>query len=694
MLSSIFFLCALSGSALQAATSPTNADFTAKVIWPSRGQTNWLFVEIDSKTAKLTVNDNRRVAHLSAGDIVHFVGTHVCGPGSMQWFDVKHADILRSEPPDPVPEVSVKDLKDPRNNLKPLSIRATIKDAFCDEIDEQNFFLMLIKDGETVSVAVRRDKEKGPSPTDYIGALVVATGVVATDEAQRNIARGNRRFIGNALFCRSAEDIRIIRTRDIEAFDVPDVTCLQNKSAEVIATCDRHRIAGRVLAVWDDRFVLLKSTVGNLCRIELIDPVPPVAGNVIEAVGFPESDLYHVNLVRSIWRSCTNSPPEASEKPVQTSAQELLTTSEKQMTYGQDFHGKLVELRGIVRNVSSDDSPNRIIIESDKHLIPVALPEPSSLQIGSLVVVTGICVMDIANWHYNAVFPHIRGLFIVPRSPLDVRLLARPPWWTRGRLAGTIGVLFAALFAFMCWIVFLRRFALRKSRELLREQLLHMKADLRTEERTRLSVELHDTVAQNLTGIGLRIDAAGRLADVDAEKMKRQLAIASKTLLSCREELRRCLWDLRSRALDERTMEDAIHRTLQLQDASVRISVRFKVPRARIPDDTAHNVLRIVCELVTNAIRHGQATAVSIAGSLDGAQLLFSVTDNGCGFDPNSCAGVSEGHFGLQGVHERIRRYQGTLDITPSADGGTKVRITMGLSTNAKTGNSGNEIST
>ena len=689
----LVILCALTGNVLPPAINQTNVDFTAKVIWPTRGRSNTIILENGSSRRRISINDNRTVSHLSAGDVVHFVGAHVFGPGTMHWIDVKSSEILRHEPCGPVPECSVKDLRNPKNNLYPVSLRATVKDAFCDELDDRYFFLVLVKDGETVNVAVQRDKDKDLDPLGYVGAGVTVTGIVATEESQRQHSRGNRRFLGNAIVCRSPEDVQIVQARDAEPFAVPDIDTLKYQPAEIIANCDRHRTTGRVLAIWDDRFLLLRNNAGELCKAELTSDKIPVTGDIIDVVGFPESDLYHINLIHSLWRPAPNAKVDNDEEPpVTTSAKDLLANSGKK--YDLNLHGRLVELRGTVQSVSSDAVPPRILIGSDDHLIPVAFPSLGDLQVGSLISVTGICVMDINDWHYNAVFPHFHGIFVVPRTSADIRLLARPPWWTRNRLASVIGVLFAVLAIFACWIVFLRRFALRKSRELLKEQLLHMKADLRTEERTRLSVELHDTVAQNLTGIGLRIDAAERLADFDRDKMKKQLAIASRTLLSCREELRRCLWDLRSRALDERTMEDAIRRTLQLQDDNVQISVRFKVPRSRIPDDTAHNVLRIVCELVTNAIRHGQATAVSIAGSLDGARLLFSVTDNGCGFDPKSCAGISEGHFGLQGVRERIRRYQGTLDITPPTGGGTKVRITMGVSTGAETDNQGNEINT
>ena len=89
--------------------------------------------------------------------------------------------------------------------------------------------------------------------------------------------------------------------------------------------------------------------------------------------------------------------------------------------------------------------------------------------------------------------------------------------------------------------------------------------------------------------------------------------------------------------------------------------------------------MRIVRELVLNAIRHGQATSVSIAGCIDGNHLRFSVRDNGTGFDPSTAPGLSSGHFGLQGIRERIQDLDGTMNIESVHGEGSKVSISIAL---------------
>ena len=242
-------------------------------------------------------------------------------------------------------------------------------------------------------------------------------------------------------------------------------------------------------------------------------------------------------------------------------------------------------------------------------------------------------------------------------------------------LAGT-----SALMLFiLAWNTLLRRHIDRRSRELADERLASFSSALKVEERTRLSVELHDTISQMLTGISLELDAARGLAENDVREMKRHLDLASRSLTSCRNDLRNCMWDLRNQTLDDVTMDDAIRRTLAPHLSGASLAVRFAVDRELFSDTTALAILRIIRELVTNAVRHGKATSVKVAGCIENDRLMFSVTDNGCGFDPDSAPGVEKGHFGLQGVAERTERLNGELTVDSAPGRGTKALVSIAL---------------
>ena len=97
--------------------------------------------------------------------------------------------------------------------------------------------------------------------------------------------------------------------------------------------------------------------------------------------------------------------------------------------------------------------------------------------------------------------------------------------------------------------------------------------------------------------------------------------------------------------------------------ARAKMAVRFNVPRNLLSESTTRTILQIVRELVVNAIRHGQAKHIRIAGEMHENTVSFSVADNGRGFDPKAAPGPEQGHFGLLGIRERIEDFNRTLKI-------------------------------
>ena len=271
---------------------------------------------------------------------------------------------------------------------------------------------------------------------------------------------------------------------------------------------------------------------------------------------------------------------------------------------------------------------------------------------------------------------------VTTKGDESAQVVRLPRYITAVNIAFVIGGLLALSLLILAWNALLRKLVDRRSRELTAERLSALSSGLKVEERTRLAVELHDTIAQTLTGISLELDAARDFAATDRAEMDRHLVIASRTLQACRKELRNCMWDLRNQTLEDVSMDEAIRRTLAPHLAGASLSVRFDVPRDILSDNTALSILRIIRELTLNAVRHGRATAVKVAGCIDGDKLLFSVRDNGCGFDPQTADGVEDGHFGLQGVAERIDLFDGELKISSTAGQGTRVTATIAISNN------------
>ena len=146
-------------------------------------------------------------------------------------------------------------------------------------------------------------------------------------------------------------------------------------------------------------------------------------------------------------------------------------------------------------------------------------------------------------------------------------------------------------------------------------------------------------------------------------------------LQSSRTELKRCLWDLRSDALGEKTFDKAIRKALGTLVTQSDVQIRFNVPRNLFDDTDAHAVLSVIRELVANAIVHGQADHIRIAGDFTDGLFAFSVRDDGRGFDPDLAPGLSQGHFGLQGIRERIKKLKGEFSVESAPGGPTRITV-------------------
>ena len=559
------------------------------------------------------------------------------------------------------PLISADEFLSGQYDMTPIRAECIVRDAFRDEINPDYIYLVLLWDGEIIYAAFPADDITDETITSFLGAGIIATGTP--------IPRlyGQREKLGRNLQIQSSNAIVIHRKPATDIFSVPDVTRLEGTAPSELQHRDRHGFSGIVLAVWKKNNVLLlgKGTAGKdeLVIARLATDNVPKYGEHIYVSGFPGTDLHHYTLSRAWWTR-TREKPAPPEEAAQSSARTLTTDTEGRPRFRFDMHGRPVKMRGIVRTTVDEDG--LFMIENEGLLVPVyasaALEKTAEMEIGCTIEVVGTCVMDIEDWRVNSVFPQIHRFLLVTRTPSDIQIVAWPPWWTTERILWVIGALLGGIIAILVWNAALSRSAARKGRELYRMQIERVKADLRTEERTRLAVELHDTLAQNLTGVSMEL-AAGH---VD---------IAAKTLKSCRDELRDCLWDLRSQALEEPDMTQAVLKTLRPHIGETHVSVRFSVPRGKLSDKTVHALLRSIRELVVNALRHGGATDIKVAGALEGEHLICSVTDNGSGFDPASAPGVLQGHFGLQGIRERIDALGGEFTIESTPDKGTKARM-------------------
>ena len=570
------------------------------------------------------------------------------------------------------PLVTTADLYGTNYIARKVRFAGEVKDVFRDEVDPRILFLIMKDDGGQVYAALNAGDNRTPFAEELIGSRVMVNGECRpTNEGEV------RFFLNRELSIYHTNDIMIVSRPSRRPFDVPELPEFVDLPPERLLEMGRRCLTGRVIAVRHSGDLLLETRGRSILRIELRESDPPRPGDTVEIEGDVETDLHHLNLTRAIWRPAELVMPE----PLPTTnvaVRGLFVDKTGRTEIKRHFHGRSIRISGILRSLPVENTKgNTFYVESDGVIIPVecghSLKILPNMEIGCTVQITGICWMNIDNWRPNAVFPRFKHLKLILQNTEDVVVLARPPWWTPGRLLSVIGALMALLLGLLGWNWSLRRIAERRGHQFFREQVARIEAELRTNERSRLAVELHDAISQVLTGVALKIKAAQAMARTNLDKTLASLEIAETALRSSREELRYCLWDLRNNILDVPDFEEAIRRTLKPQTGDIGLLVRFPVSRRALSDNTAQAILRIVRELAVNAIRHGAATSIKVAGSRDERGIHFSVTDNGCGFDPENHVGILQGHYGLQGIQERLDRLNGQMTIESAPGKGTRI---------------------
>ena len=585
--------------------------------------------------------------------------------------------VLGQGPPIRHLPIAASDIDNNELLYRPIRLDGILVDMRVDEIDP-NFTSFVIDCASRMIYAVAYTaaiRESSESLRRLIGATIAIDGVLYWDYGTR-IHR--RRYVS----LRGNESLHVLKPPSKDLFNVPEIGETEELSPEAILALGRRRTSGRVLAVWNGDTILLHTGARMPIKVGIIG-TPPAIGEDIEVVGYTETDLFRVNLANAMWRK-VKAQSSTKNEPEDTAAKELLEDAVGRRKFNMAWNGRMVRLRGIVRDIhGGENAPPRILFDDDGRMVaadcstvPAAI---ENLCPGCVISVTGVCVMDTENWNRHSALPRVKEMFISVSSPDDIKVLATPPWWTPARLAVAIGVLLLLLVVITVWNISLRKLSERRGRELFRNQIARAESELRVEERTRLAADLHDHLAQNLTAISYQIAAAERSSKVEPEASAQHLGTAARMLGSCRTELRRCLWDLRSDALDEPDFSQAIKRTVEPVAGEAEVAVDFAVPRARISDTTAHAILSIVRELTANAVNHGHARHIRISGEMSDEQLHISVVDDGTGFDPATAADSDNGHFGLDGIRERLHNHNGELAIESTPGKGTTVSISLKL---------------
>ena len=236
---------------------------------------------------------------------------------------------------------------------------------------------------------------------------------------------------------------------------------------------------------------------------------------------------------------------------------------------------------------------------------------------------------------------------------LAVPVFITPPfwdtWWFRvGMFGAGVGMLIA-----------IHRYRLSKALEIERMRL-------------RIAGDLHDDIGSSLGSIALSSDLMQKGPDAD-EGMKGQLQIISRLARETAEHLRDIVWVINpaNDRLEFFVLKLKDEASLLLQ--GIEWSFQFQNTRAttRLNMELKHNVFLIFKEVLHNIARHAEASEVTIEGRIDDEKLMFKISDNGKGFDPQ----CSYNGQGLRNLRRRAEVIGGELAIISRPKSGTATSL-------------------
>jgi len=196
------------------------------------------------------------------------------------------------------------------------------------------------------------------------------------------------------------------------------------------------------------------------------------------------------------------------------------------------------------------------------------------------------------------------------------------------------------------------------------------------DERQRMAREIHDTIAQGLTGVITQIEAAEQSWS-DESELRRHLDLALGIARDSLEEARRSVQAIRPGPLHRSRLPDAIAevaaRWSDANDIEVEVHTTGE-PQALHPDVEV-TLLRATQEALANAAKHAEATRVAVTLSFLGGAVALDVRDDGVGFAVDKP--TADGHFGFAAMRQRVEDANGVMEVESAPGEGTAIAVTI-----------------
>ncbi len=552
-------------------------------------------------------------------------------------------------------------------------------------------------------------------PNSLIGATVRVRGTAAA-----SFNRELRQILGVNIYMPQESDFIVEHLPGTAISDLPLASLRgilqyhRNDSDEL-----RIRVRGVVTYQRPGQDIFLQDeTDGLQVRYRQTNRFAP--GEIVEAVGFPVMDrnlpvLEDAILIRT-------------KKPAGRIVSRDTTIQELRLVL---HHGDMISLKGrlldrslrplrVDNSASNAPVENILTLQCSNYLVSVTAPATKNfaglagIPIGSALEVSGLCLLQVKGTPNTVQGVNLEAVQLLLPDIASIRILKRPSWWTPQRLLTGLGILLAMSAVGAIWsLMILRKNSALKSsiaetikaqdelqkahyqlesrveertKELKFEMGARKEAEVRFDaivaERTRIAQELHDTLLQGFTGIGLKLDALTNSLPPSLETTRTQLQKLLERSDEYLVEARRAVWELRSPSLEKQgEFADALMKVSQraLHGTNIQLQLKSSGANSKLAPAIEDNLLRICEEAVTNAVKHARPAQVEVSLEFASDELRLRIRDDGRGFNPQGPDGAKAGHLGLLGIRERTKSLGGKLSLSSQPGQGTELVVTVSL---------------
>ena len=514
--------------------------------------------------------------------------------------------------------------------------------------------------GWPMKILVPGDKKMFQEAAQLVQRRVTLEGVAAT------VFNGRRQMTGRYFCVPSLKNIEALGPDTVQK----PAVLLQTTHLLRTGTSPDDVVKVRGVVTHAVKNELWLRDISGSVRIQAPGAGQFTSGDLVEAEGvaaiYPFSPILLARQVSLIGRT---NPPAPVRLPDTLVWKTLLNVQMELVSTEAEYLG-------------NHETSDEIILQCrvSKKIFDAYLPKPcllaAQLAPGSRVQITGIC--ELTTTHLMARAGWVDGFKIHLRGSDDLRLLSSPSWWTPQRLSIGLFICVGLVIGAQVWIWLLRRQVLAQTRMI--QAQVEQKSVL--DERQRIARDLHDTLEQQMTGVGLQISCAEEQIASHPNEARAALRLARKMVRYCCDEADRTVRDLRGVLLEERGLGGALQEVLPALAANSSAKLVFEVQGAPSNLDAVveNHLLNIAQESVANAVQHAAATRIKVMIDYAPNVLTLTISDNGQGFE----AGVHPevGHFGLMGMRERANKMKATLAVESVPGKGTSICVTLPIGNN------------